>query len=288
MPVEWFRGPVLVATDLGLPADEAIRQAGALAAASGEPLHVCHVLPEVLRVRVLFPHLHEGDATQLLALEQGAGERVAARVEEAAGLTRDQFTLGVETGSSHGGILRQAERVGAGLIVLGEGATAARVVRGASVPVLVARPSPSGAVLGATDFSDPSLPALKGAAAEAQRRGVPLALLHSIDIPITAYSVGITGIPFPAVTPAVMDEARSRLHDELRAFSAKAGVEAECLIKDGPPAAAILDAARLLPAALIVVGTRGRTGLARLALGSVAEAVLAKAPCSVLVVRFET
>ena len=35
---------------------------------------------------------------------------------------------------------------------------------------------------------------------------------------------------------------------------------------------------------LIVVGTRGRTGLARLALGSVAEAVINRAPCSVLVV----
>jgi nucleotide-binding universal stress UspA family protein len=35
---------------------------------------------------------------------------------------------------------------------------------------------------------------------------------------------------------------------------------------------------------VIVVGTRGRSGLSRLALGSVAEAVMSSAPCSVLVV----
>jgi nucleotide-binding universal stress UspA family protein len=195
------------------------------------------------------------------------------------------YAVGVDTGSPHGGILRHAERLGAGLIVAGAGATATRVVRGASVPVLVARPSPAGRVLGATDFSDPSLPALRAAAGEAARRGVPLALLHSMDIPLAAYSVGLTGVPLPAVTPAIMADARTRLGDELKAFSGQPGADAECLIADGPPAKAILEAARALPAELIVVGTHGSTALTRLALGSVAEAVLSDAPCSVLVVR---
>ena len=43
---------------------------------------------------------------------------------------------------------------------------------------------------------------------------------------------------------------------------------------DGPPATAILETARTLPAELVVVGTIGRTGLSRFALGSVAEAVV--------------
>jgi universal stress protein A len=47
----------------------------------------------------------------------------------------------------------------------------------------------------------------------------------------------------------------------------------------------ILSAASELPAQLLVVGTHGRTGLSRIALGSVAEAVVRAAPRSVLTVR---
>ena len=285
MAAAWFKGPVLAATDLEPAADEAVRQADALASREGEPLHVCHVLPEVLRVRALFPQLHEPEAAELLALERQAGDQVARRVEELTGRSGGQYAVAIDTGSPHGGILRQAERVHAGLIVVGAGPTAARVVRGASVPVLVARPSPAGRVLAATDFSDPSLPALAAAAAEARRRGVPLTLLHSLHVPLAAYSGGVTGFVFPSVTPALMEDARAALRAELQAFAQRAETDAECLIEDGPPAAAILNAGRTLTAGLVVVGTHGRTALARIALGSVAEAVLSAAPCSVLVVR---
>jgi len=57
----------------------------------------------------------------------------------------------------------------------------------------------------------------------------------------------------------------------------------ECL--DGDPATCIVDVAEATKAGLVVVGTRGRTGLARLLLGSVARNVLHHAPCSVLVVH---
>ncbi|HXW04205.1 MAG TPA: universal stress protein, partial [Vicinamibacterales bacterium] len=59
---------------------------------------------------------------------------------------------------------------------------------------------------------------------------------------------------------------------------------AETLVVRNSPATGILDAAQSVATGLIVVGTRGRTGLARLALGSVAESVMSHASCSVLVV----
>jgi nucleotide-binding universal stress UspA family protein len=286
MALDWFKGPVLVATDLQPGADEAVRQAHALVPGEGEPLYACHVLPEVLRVRALVPHLHEGDATDLLALERGAAAKVGGRLEELTGRSAAGYAVGVDTGSPHGGILRQAERVGAGLIVAGAGGTATRVVRGASVPVLVARPSPPGGVLGASDLSDPSLPALTAAAAEAARRAVPLTFFHCVDVPLIDSAMGLMGPAFPAATPAIMEDARNHARGELLAFCRRSGVDAECVVKEGRPAAAILDEARASRSGLIVVGTHGRTCLERLALGSVAEAVLADAPCSVLVVRF--
>ena len=282
----WFEGPVLAATDLQPAGDEAVRQAHILAEREDQPLHVCFVLPEALRVRALFPHLHQADAGDLMALERQAAGQVVQRVGQVTGRSGARYVVGIDAGSPHGGILRQAERAGAGLIVVGAGATAARVVRGASVPVLVARPSPAGSVLAATDFSDPSLPALAAAAAEARLRGVPLTLLHSLHVPLATYAGGVTGFVFPSVTPALIEDARAGLRAELQAFAQRAKTNAECLIEDGPPATAILNTAKRLPAGLVVVGTHGRTALARIALGSVAEAVLAAAPCSVLVVRF--
>ena len=47
----------------------------------------------------------------------------------------------------------------------------------------------------------------------------------------------------------------------------------------------ILHTAREIDADLIVLGTHGRTGVGRLLMGSVAEAVLRKAPCPVLTVK---
>jgi len=56
-------------------------------------------------------------------------------------------------------------------------------------------------------------------------------------------------------------------------------------IRSGSPWREIVDEARKLPADLIVVGTHGRTGAARLLFGSQGEQVLRHAPCPVLVVR---
>ena len=64
-----------------------------------------------------------------------------------------------------------------------------------------------------------------------------------------------------------------------------AGIEARPATAVGNPAAEILTVAETLGADLIVLGTRGRTGLRRLVLGSVARRVLQHATASVLIVR---
>ena len=71
--------------------------------------------------------------------------------------------------------------------------------------------------------------------------------------------------------------AATRLH--------AAGFTVTPLIRQGDPAHEIVAEAKAREAGLIVVGTRGQTGLQRLILGSVARNVLLHAPCSVLVVR---
>jgi nucleotide-binding universal stress UspA family protein len=60
-------------------------------------------------------------------------------------------------------------------------------------------------------------------------------------------------------------------------------VDVEYRVTDGEPAAEIVRLAAAVNANLIVMGTHGRTGLGRLLMGSVAEAVLRRAPCEVII-----
>jgi nucleotide-binding universal stress UspA family protein len=200
----------------------------------------------------------------------------------------------IEQGTVHAGILRAAKNIGAGAVVVGGkidhrglhilGSSGEHVVRYANCPVLVARHSPEGKVLAATDFSDPALPAVEAGAAEARHRRADLTVIHASD-PLLVMS------PFYAdfySSTSLMDPSdqmkkiwQQRLDECVHHFKAKGGG----LLRDGPAAPAILSAASELPAQLLVVGTHGRTGLSRIALGSVAEAVVRAAPCSVLIVR---
>ena len=283
-----LRGPVLCATDLSESADAALRQAYAIGTQIGAPISVCHVLPEAFNVRVLFPQEAGIDTSFQTELTHKATTSVRARLHAVIGAESSSIPIEIETGTSHAGILNVAERLGAGVIVIGPGGTALRVARSASMPVLVARPSPTGGgVLGATDFSDPALPAVKMAAAEARRRGVRFRLVHCLDIDEAAYAAGaglpgvIAAWPLPQT---VMNQLEATARERLAAALAETNVAAEALVVRSSPASGILDAAQSIATALIIVGTRGRSGLARLALGSVAESVISRASCSVLVV----
>ena len=63
------------------------------------------------------------------------------------------------------------------------------------------------------------------------------------------------------------------------------GRRASASVAQGAPATELVRIANERAADLIVVGTRGRTGLRRLVLGSIARNVLHHASCSVLIVR---
>jgi nucleotide-binding universal stress UspA family protein len=282
-----LRGPVLAAIDLTDAADEVLRQAGAIAASLRTRLVVCHVLQETLQARMLFPQLAERDAAAQADIEQRAREAVEARAATITGRSRTDFEVVLEFGSAHSGILTQIEQVGAGLVVVGPGHAAERVARYARCTVLVARASTGGCVLGATDFSDPSLPAIEVAAAEAVRRGAALRLMYCLEFadPVLIGSSNMAIGVLPALPGDVVEELERSSRDRLQSSLARLGVAGECFVTRGYPGVAIVEAARDVATELIVVGMRGRSNLARMLLGGVADAVLHTAPCSVMVVH---
>jgi len=82
----------------------------------------------------------------------------------------------------------------------------------------------------------------------------------------------------------ILDSAR-KLVAEYKALFAAAEIQCEALCMEGSPGPKICELARLEKSEMVVMGSRGRTDLQGLLLGSVAHQVLHSAPCPVLVVR---
>jgi nucleotide-binding universal stress UspA family protein len=164
---------------------------------------------------------------------------------------------------------------------------------------------PFSPILVPVDFSPYSMRALEKAAVLAERFDASILALHVI-----ASEVGVQALAQrlgkQAVVPAdtaeetaeasdqeietVIDHHREQAYEALQAFlpPALANRPLELRVVFGRPFERIVETAVKEEVELIVMGTHGRTGLARLALGSVAERVVRLAPCSVLTVKAPT
>jgi universal stress protein A len=91
--------------------------------------------------------------------------------------------------------------------------------------------------------------------------------------------------PYPEDAIAMVDEESRRMLEEVKARAVAAGVDASICSTQGDAADEILNAAGERNAGLIVMGTHGRIGVARLFIGSVADAVLRRSSCPVLVTK---
>jgi nucleotide-binding universal stress UspA family protein len=134
-------------------------------------------------------------------------------------------------------------------------------------------------ILHPTDFSHSSDFAFQLACSLAQAHGARIHVLHVGREPVI---VPVEGI-IPPEPERYQEELTAKL-DELRAEDPNIPVKRQLLFF-GDPAAEILRVAQAIKSDLIVMGTRGRTGLGRLLMGSVAEQVVRKASCPVLTVK---
>jgi nucleotide-binding universal stress UspA family protein len=143
--------------------------------------------------------------------------------------------------------------------------------------------STSPPIVHATDFSAASEPAFRRALDLAAREARELVLVHAMEpIPIFADEAGVGETD--AVRKTAEAAARARMDALLDRAKARR-ITASDVVVEGRPADVIVKVAKSLDADVIVMGTHGRTGLARVVMGSVAERVLATAPCPVLMVR---
>jgi nucleotide-binding universal stress UspA family protein len=286
---------ILVATDFSTTAESAERLALQLARSLGAELHLLHV-----RVILEDPLMAEEKHLQI--------ERLMSSVDDA---TREAFernhlnrpdvavhTHLVRSASAAEAITETARELGCDLIVMGThgrrgikhlllGSVAENVVRCVDVPVLTVRPmidvSDFGPkrILVAHDFSDRSKEAVRMAGAWADALDAELSLLHVVEPVVYPdyYAINIAS-----------SDTMTRLRD--RAVDALDRVAGEVLdnrnvtttVVIGRAAEIITSEAEGSGADLVVMGTRGLTGIEHLVLGSVAEAVLRRCPAPLLAV----
>lgn len=228
------------------------------------------------------------------AVTQGAErllqeESVRARAAEPDVVVRTTLSRSIPakalTEASHGSLLLVVGSRPLGMVErLFAGSLSYQVVAGSQCPVLVVPEGSTGkgngVVVGA-DGSPDSVAAVRVAAQEADRLGQPLTVVHAWQSPVTYLSVDVVSGSYDEM---VQEGERVVLAEAIAGIGEQyPDLVIHRLLIHKQPAQALIDTAK--GASMLVVGSRGLHGVARMLLGSVSHTVLLHAPCPVLVMR---
>lgn len=291
----------LVGTDFSAQAEAALAHAMALAHREGAELVLAHATSY-------------GELARLAAGDGALASRMSRLLDSARVASNAQLEALAERCRSAGiptsiriandlpdrALPQLADELGAALVVVGThghtgvrrmllGSVAERVVRLTETDVLVAR-APGDVsdgythILVPTDFSDLANRALERAIALAAPGG-RVELFHSWALPATA-SAGLHGAQ--EILGSLRDELAARAKRDMQAVMDRYRDAKVMLIfeqSEDPPVQGVRRRLDEVAFELVVIGSHGRRGLPRWILGSVAEATVRHAPCSVLVVH---
>ncbi len=173
------------------------------------------------------------------------------------------------------------------------GSVSAEIVDHAPCPVLVARSRSLRTVLYADDGSEGAREAGELLAAWPIFAGLRATVISVSEVAVP-WSAGMAPGLYDQVMESYVESVQEARRERAALVSASAdrlsdaGLVTNVDVRDGDPAPTIVKAAIEHAVDLIVMGTRGHTGLSRILLGSVARNVLIQASCSVLIVREHT
>ena len=278
---------ILVATDFSTRSDRAVRRAILLAKKFEAAVSLVHVVDDDRPKRIVDA---ERESASMLLSEQARSLREIDGVD---------CSVSVALGTLSEEIIKAAEASMADVLVIGPhrhrafqdvfvGTTAERTIRARRHPVLVASGVPASFyrhVLVAVDLSDCSRNALRAVKGLALDNHAAVSAIHVFDAPARSYMALASAGDHEVEDYLAREEARAA--GELAVFMRDLEfVAARQVLKSNQSSTAhvICATAREVSADLIVVGTRGRTGIAKFLLGSVAEEVLHIADRDVLAV----
>jgi len=133
------------------------------------------------------------------------------------------------------------------------------------------------------DFSPTAESVVEWAAHLAEEHSSSIVLLHAYHLPVEFQQLEGAYLPAEFWVNVKEDAQRSlsRYAERLRAR----GIDVDECVREGYPATVIEEEAEEQGVDLIVIGSRGLSGLKHLLLGSIAERVVQKARCPVLTVK---
>jgi nucleotide-binding universal stress UspA family protein len=278
---------ILAATDFSTRSQRALRRAGLLARAEAAELAIIHVVDD-------------DQPQRLVEMEVRESERMLAELISAVSELRDvRCHPMVVKGDPFDAIVRTAAAQTADLIVMGAhrkqllrdilvGTTIERVIRTGHHPVLMVNNevnAPYEVVLTPVDLSDASANAIRAARTARLIDGVRLEILHAF-LPVGKGKMSMAGLDQADIDAYVSSE-RQEVIEDLTAFlleSDLGGLGASLHVEEGDAFDVISDGVDRMRPDLLVIGTRGRSGLLKVLLGSVTEAVLRSLNVDILAV----
>jgi len=289
---------IITAIDFTPSCRNALREAVRLAALYQARLTAVHVMDEFLA-----HELKRTLSTDLTTVRQDWQARLKKFVDE-SDLGTSHVEMEVRIGHPFTELSDACRVHGADLLIMGAkgsrnepgrvGVIAAKCVRKAPVDVLLVREDAYGPfkhLVTCVDFSDNSKEAVRIALNLAKQDGASLDCLHVYQSAL-AMSLDYGGMvaPMPLGTDAeALEMWRKELAlfvDPLKAASPEVTVNSLVLERINIREA-ILEHVKETHADMVVLGTRGKTGLRELLIGTTAEKIVANAPCSILAVKPE-
>ena len=280
---------ILLATDFDESSVAAVPITALLAGTFGSEVIPLHVLRDV-------PHLTDDSATDAVRrVVDRKLQDVAARLEkENVSVTPPILA----NGQPFEQILNHANARDVNVIVMGAGGSAEladyqlgvtpqRVIRRSSKPVWIVRPGARpeiGRIVCAVDFSAHSRRALTNAIHLARKFKAELFLLTVVE-PLEVLLPAAAEVSSSAAV-AYAVEIQERL-EALRGGHDTHDVKIEDLVRKGRAAEQIIATVQETKADLLVMGSSGSSGFVRFFIGSVADKVLRRVPCSMLTLKSE-
>ena len=299
-----FGGRILLATDGSPEADRALGMAVTLSEKLGAELHLVSVepMPDPLswpEARIMSPELR-GDIRG--RAEESARKLLEGQVEKIGEMDLEVSEVHAVAGRPDTEIVRVAEEVGAGLVVIGSrglgpvrravmGSVSLSVVHHSHGSVLVVREDGGelpGPILLAVDGSEQARVAAEAAAEISASTGSGLHVVFVMPAADHLYGYHFySGDMKVSVREQAEEDVRTFLDEQVEWLEQHGGKVEDTHMAVGRPDAEIVKLAEELRAGLTIVGSRGLGGIRRALVGSVSDSVVRHAHGPVLVARSE-
>ncbi len=288
---------IIVPTDFSQLSEAAAARAATIARSEGASIHLIHAARNSM---VAAPYDVSLPPAVWEVVRRTAHEKLeeARKAIETKGVSTVTAEV-TESGDTIDAIVAVVEAKEADLVVMGThgrggikhaflGSVAERTLRTVDCPVLVVKEDPKKAeepitrILAAVDFSVHSDRAVEVAEALAERLSASVDVVHAFELPgdYIPYTAPF-GMELEEKIEASAGENLKTTSERLRRSQSSVTLHS----RRGRPSIVIAETAKEVDCQLIVMGTRGNTGLSHVLLGSVAERTIRTAPCSVLAVK---